>query len=207
VHFKIQRTSRDSKLPYRDVSHENSVPVQLRTFRVEVLHPFTEQSTYDTRSPTRKRTVNDESGSAHTSEAVSAGRRCRLAIRRANGKAEGNIFVSCIKSPFQKCSTEHAYVFETALSGSFSRRIWRLSADGRNWTHTGVAEDALRHIHCRALRPPCRDVSRGGYGSYPRTGGIGHMRAIRKALYDIRAVTFSKPPCRDASRGGYGVYP
>ncbi len=53
-----------SRLPYREVSRENSVPVQPRTFRTEVRHPFTEQSTYDARSSARKRTDNDESGSA-----------------------------------------------------------------------------------------------------------------------------------------------
>ena len=79
------------KLPCRDVSRENSVPVQLRTFRVEVLHPFTEQSTYDARSPTRKRTVNDESGSAPyvCSCIYRSNRPVSAAIRRSPRKWKG----------------------------------------------------------------------------------------------------------------------
>jgi len=115
-------------------------------------------------------------------------------------RPKGISSISCIKSSFQKRSTERAYVFKTALSGSSSRRIWWLSVDGRNRTHADIAEGALRHAHCRASRLPCRDASRGGYVSYPRAGRIGRTRASRKALCNIRAVTASEVFCRDVSR-------
>lgn len=40
-------------------------------------------------------------------------------------------------------------VFETTLSGQFSRRTCQLSANGWNWTRASISDGVLRHMCCR----------------------------------------------------------
>ena len=201
-----------SEVSCRDVSRENSVPAQPRTFRVEVHHPPTEQFTYDARPSTRKRTANDESGSAPCVRS----RICRsdrpISVAASPSAAQmarpkGIASINCVTHPFRSArlceplGTQHgSYVFETALSGRFSRGIWQLSADGWNRTHAGNTEDTLQHAHCRVFETALPGRSSRGMCQPTTNWQNGHTRATWKTLCDICAVTILKLPCRDVSR-------
>ncbi len=170
---------------------------------VKLRHPFTRQSTYDARLSTRKRTANDESGSAPyvRSCICRSDRPISVAVSPFAAQMErpkGIASISCVNRPFRSArlykplGPQHgSYVFETALSGNFLRRTCQLSTNRWNRTHAGNTKGTLRHTRCHASRLPCRDVPRGERVSYPRTGRIGHTRTT---FYGIRAIVLRDCP-------------